>query len=105
MRFAVRVAVGVALFLISVVPVVAQQTRETRMLITVIDQTNAVIPDATVTVSGTEPATQKSELPPVKTIANGLATIGGLTPGRYTARAEFPGFHPGRSQGSQGSSG
>ena len=28
------------------------QPRETRMLITVIDQTNAVIPDATVTVTG-----------------------------------------------------
>src|SRR5262245_38106875 len=69
--------------------------RETRMLITVIDQTNAVIPDATVTVTGTEPATQKSELVPVKTSSNGLATVGGLTPGRYTARAEFPGFYPG----------
>jgi hypothetical protein len=76
-------------------PALAQQTRETRMLITVIDQTNAVIPEATVTVTGTEAATQKAEVPPVKTTANGLATIGGLTPGRYSARAEFPGFFPG----------
>ena len=65
------------------------------MLITVIDQTNAVIPEATVTVMGAEPATQKVELPPVKTTTTGLATVGGLTPGRYTARAEFPGFFPG----------
>ena len=65
------------------------------MLITVIDQTNAVIPDATVTVMGAEPATQKVELAPVKTTTTGLATVGGLTPGRYTARAEFPGFYPG----------
>src|SRR5688500_3584352 len=36
-------------------PAAAQQTRDTRMLITVIDQTNAVIPGATVTVTGTEP--------------------------------------------------
>ena len=66
--------------------------RETRMLITVIDQTNAVIPGATVTVLGAEPLTQKTEHPPVQTTPNGLATIAGLAPGRYTARAEFPGF-------------
>jgi hypothetical protein len=69
--------------------------RETRLLITVIDQTNAVIPDAMVTVTGTEPATQKTEPAPIKTSSSGLATIGGLTPGRYTARAEFSGFYPG----------
>jgi hypothetical protein len=71
------------------------QNRETRMLITVIDQTNAVIPGASVTVIGAEPATQKADLAPVKTGDNGLATISGLTPGRYTARAEFQGFYPG----------
>ncbi|HKY20031.1 MAG TPA: TonB-dependent receptor [Vicinamibacterales bacterium] len=71
------------------------QQRDTRMLITVIDQTNAVIPGATVAVIGAEPATQKGDVPPAKTTANGLATIGGLIPGRYTARAEFPGFYPG----------
>ena len=63
--------------------------RDTRMLITVIDQTNAVIPGATVTVLGAEPATQKAEYPAVQTTQNGLATIAGLTPGRYSARAEF----------------
>ena len=68
------------------------------MLITVIDQTNAVIPDATVTVIGAEPATQKTDIPPVQTTQNGLATVTGLTPGRYTARAEFQGFYPGRAQ-------
>ena len=69
--------------------------RDTRMLITVVDQTNAVIPGATVTVLGAEPATQKVEYPAVQTTPNGLATIVGLTPGRYTARAEFQGFYPG----------
>jgi hypothetical protein len=73
----------------------AQQARDTRMLITVVDQTNAVIPGATVTVLGAEPATQKSDIPVVQTTENGLATVGGLTPGRYTARAEFQGFYPG----------
>ena len=33
------------------------------MLITVVDQTNAVIPNATVTVLGAEPATQKTDIP------------------------------------------
>jgi carboxypeptidase family protein len=84
-----------AVWLALVAPVSAQQGRDTRMLITVVDQTNAVIPEATVTVTGTEPATQKTDPPPVKTTPSGLATVGGLTPGRYTARAEFQGFFPG----------
>ncbi len=88
-------ALAVAAALVVVSPASAQQPRETRMLITVIDQTNAIIPDATVTVTGTEPATQKLEPAPVKTAPNGQAAIGGLTPGRYTARAEFQGFYPG----------
>ena len=94
MTWIARGALGAVIVLIASVPSFGQP-RDTRMLITVIDQTNAVIPDATVTVLGAEPATQKAELPPVKTTTNGLATIGGLVPGRYTARAEFPGFYPG----------
>jgi hypothetical protein len=76
-------------------PAAAQQARDTRMLITVIDQTNAVIPGVRVAVTGMEPATQKIEHPPVQSDDKGLATIGGLVPGRYTARAEFSGFYPG----------
>ena len=94
MMRALRGVLATVLLALVVAPAAAQM-RDTRMLITVIDQTNAVIPEATVTVMGTETATQKTEAAPVKTAANGLATIGGLTPGRYTARAEFPGFFPG----------
>ncbi len=94
MKALVRPGLAATLSILFAVSAGAQQ-RDTRMLITVIDQTNAVIPDATVTVTGAEPATQKADLAPVKTTTNGLATIGGLTPGRYTARAEFPGFYPG----------
>ena len=36
------------------------------------------------------PTSRRCRRPP-----NGLATITGLTPGRYTARAEFQGFYPG----------
>jgi hypothetical protein len=95
MRWPLRSAVASVLLALFVATAAAQQTRETRMLITVIDQTNAVIPGATVTVMGAEPATQKSEHPPVQTSQTGLATVTGLTPGRYTARAEFQGFFPG----------
>ncbi len=83
------------MLVLTVVTASAQQVRDTRMLITVIDQTNAVIPGATVTVLGAEPATQKTDIPAVQTAENGLATIAGLLPGRYTARAEFQGFFPG----------
>jgi hypothetical protein len=95
MKSFLRSAIAAALSIVFVTPAVAQQVRETRMLITVIDQTNAVIPGATVTVQGAEPPTQKAEYPAVQTSTNGLATVGGLTPGRYTARAEFQGFFPG----------
>jgi hypothetical protein len=60
--------------------------------VTVVDQSGAVIVGATVTVSGAEPATQSVAAPAVKTFDNGVATIPGLTPGRYTIKAEFPGF-------------
>jgi hypothetical protein len=91
-----RLATGaVAAALLFAVASASAQQRETRMLITVIDQTNAVIPGATVTVLGAEPATQTAEYPPVHTTPTGLATVSGLTPGRYTARAEFQGFFPG----------
>jgi opacity protein-like surface antigen len=94
MKSLAPVALAAMLCLLAAVPMLAQG-RDTRMLITVVDQTNAVIPGATVTVMGAEPATQKTELPPTKTSETGMATVGGLTPGRYTARAEFPGFYPG----------
>ena len=92
---AARTLFGMCLSAVLLSASAAAQPRDTRMLITVVDQTNAVIPDATVTVTSMEPAAQKVELPPVKTTTTGLATISGLTPGRYTARAEFPGRESG----------
>ena len=73
----------------------AQARRDGRLLITVIDQSNAVLPGATVTISGLEDATRGSTLSLVQTAANGVATIVGLLPGRYTVQAEFQGFEPG----------
>lgn len=94
MNSLLRVACAAFVCVALAAPVWAQG-RETRMLITVIDQTNAVIPGATVTVLGAEPLTQKADYPPVQTTQTGLATIAGLTPGRYTAKAEYQGFYPG----------
>ena len=63
MRWPLRSALVAVLLALFAAPAAAQQARETRMLITVVDQTNAVIPGATVTVTGAEPATQKAEHP------------------------------------------
>ena len=59
-----------------------------------VDPTGAVLPNATVTIVGTEAATKAATLDPVKADDKGQATIDKLVPGRYTVRAEFPGFTP-----------
>lgn len=73
----------------------AQPTREGRLLITVVDQSNAIVPAASVTVTGLEDATRKA-VPAVETSPSGIATIPGLAPGRYSVQAEFAGFAPGQ---------
>src|SRR5690348_4305119 len=72
----------------------AQTPRDTRLLITVVDQSNAVLPGATVTATGIEDAT-RTAVPPVAAAANGVALIPALVPGRYNVQAEFSGFEPG----------
>jgi hypothetical protein len=70
----------------------AQPQRDGRLLITVVDPTNGVLPGATVTVVGLEDATKAVTIPPVKTTEAGLATVDKLRPGRYAIQGEFPGF-------------
>ena len=60
--------------------------------VTVVDPSGAVIVDATVTVTGAEDGTRAVTPVPAKTVDTGIATVTGLTPGRYTIQAEFPGF-------------
>lgn len=74
--------------------VFAQARRDGRLLVTVADETGAVIPGATVTVVGQEAATRAVNAPPVKTSDQGIAAVAGLAPGRYMIQAEFPGFAP-----------
>ena len=70
----------------------AQAPGDARLTVTVVDQTGAVIQNATVTVTPRPmPATP---LAPVQTSDKGIATLQGLAPGRYSIQAEFPGFEP-----------
>jgi hypothetical protein len=66
-----------------------------RLIVTVADPSGGVIPDATVTVVGLEPATKVADVPTAKTTEKGVATFEGLALGRYSLRAEFPGFEMG----------
>jgi len=66
-----------------------QAPKDARVTVTVVDQTGAVIPNATVTVT---PAVPAGAVQPVTTNDKGIASVTGLAPGRYTVQAEFPGF-------------
>jgi hypothetical protein len=80
------------LFVLYACTAFAQTSRDATLLVTVVDQTRAVLPGATVTVTGLEDATKVKAVEPVKTSDQGVATISGLRPGRYLIQAEFPGF-------------
>jgi hypothetical protein len=70
----------------------AQQPATGTLRVTVIDQTNAIVAGATVTVTGLDEGTRTSTAAPVKTSDAGVAEISALAPGRYSIQAEFPGF-------------
>ncbi|HEY1911743.1 MAG TPA: TonB-dependent receptor [Vicinamibacterales bacterium] len=71
---------------------VAQTAAGGTLHITVVDQTNAVVVNATVTVTGIDETTKNASVAPVPTTDTGVATVPGLTPGRYRIEVEFPGF-------------
>ena len=70
----------------------APQARTARIQVTVVDPSGGVIPGATVDLVGLEDATRAAVVPSVTTSAVGIAVMEGLTPGRYSIRATFPGF-------------
>jgi hypothetical protein len=86
-----HLVIAVVVLCASVIPARAQTPRETGLRVTVADQTGAVIVNATVTVVPTEPAGAAVE---VVTDEHGDAIVTSLVPGRYSVRAEFPGFEP-----------
>src|SRR5947207_5968276 len=65
------------------------QSRDARLLVTIVDPSGGVIPGAIVTVVGLEEGTTAAARPAVKTAENGVATLAGLAAGRYTVQAEF----------------
>ena len=75
-------------------PVSAQNARDGRLILTVADQTGAVIPGATVTVTAQDNAARAVAVPTTSTSELGTAIVTGLPPGRYTVLVEFPGFEP-----------
>lgn len=60
--------------------------------VTVRDPSGAVIPSATVTVTGTEKATAAAAARVAASDPHGVATMPNLPPGRYTISVAFPGF-------------
>jgi hypothetical protein len=81
--------------LLASVPTAAAQTPRTgRLIVTVVDPLGAVLPSATVRLTGLEDATRKTAVAPGKTTDRGVATFDNLVPGRYMVEGEFPGFDP-----------
>jgi hypothetical protein len=72
-------------------PVVAQ-SRRSRLVVTVADQSGAVIPNARVTVTGQDAATQATPRARVMTNGIGQGIFESVVEGRYTIEAEFDGF-------------
>ncbi|HEX6162078.1 MAG TPA: TonB-dependent receptor [Vicinamibacterales bacterium] len=68
----------------------AQPARDARAIVTVVDVTGAILPNATVVVTPREPAGAAGIT--VTADESGVATVPGLKPGRYNIKAEFAGF-------------
>src|ERR1700741_2544171 len=62
------------------------------LVVTIVDSTGAVLPGATVVVTGIEATNKAIVIEPVKATDQGVATIAKLAPGRYSVKAEFSGF-------------
>jgi hypothetical protein len=71
----------------------AQDAPSGRLIVTVVDQTGAVISGATVRVVSQDDS-DRPPRPAVQTTPEGVATITGLLAGQYTIEIEFPGFEP-----------
>ena len=78
-RFFVRV-IAVVILAATAAPAAAhaQAPRDSRMQVTVVDPSGAVVPEATVTVVGLEPATQAVAVAPGKTNDRGVAILDGV---------------------------
>lgn len=71
------------------------EAQAARLIVTVVDPSGAVIPGATVTITGLDDLTKTAPIAPAKTTDKGIAAIDGLRQGRYAIQAAFPGFETG----------
>lgn len=95
LKTCVRMTGVVCLAWLVAVPAFAQAPAPSgTLLVTVVDQTGAVLPSASIAVTGQEQATRAVSVSPGITSAAGLATFERLSVGRYTLQVEFPGFEP-----------
>jgi hypothetical protein len=71
----VRVCLVAALLNVAALatPVIAQTAPVAKLLVTVVDQTGAVLPNAKVTIAGTEAATKAATLAPINADDKGQA--------------------------------
>jgi hypothetical protein len=88
------VCLGVGLALFAVNSVGAQTSTRGQLVVTVADQTGAVLPTATVTVTVQDGAGAGLRGTPIVASDVGIASIDNLAAGRYTLLVEFPGFEP-----------
>ena len=92
--FTVRLVVGCALLLLPSVGLAEDQPRSARVAVAVLDQTGAVIPNAPVTLASEDGGAEGAPAREALSDGVGVAAFDGLTEGRYTVRARFPGFQP-----------
>ena len=70
----------------------AQAPPTGKLLVTLVDETNGVLPGATVTLAGIDTANKSVAIPAATTTDKGQATFDNLIPGRYSIKGEFSGF-------------
>lgn len=94
MKRLTRLAVIVAVMLGAVTSPARSQTASQRgkVIITVADQSGAIVPGATVTMVGLDPATKAVATPPAKSDDKGVVTFERVVLGRYSIQGQFPGF-------------
>ncbi|RPJ53772.1 MAG: carboxypeptidase regulatory-like domain-containing protein, partial [Acidobacteria bacterium] len=73
---------------------VEDQAQRSRLAVTVMDQTGAVIPNASVTLEGQPGGPPPPEAASILSNRVGVAVLEGIVEGRYTVHVAFEGFEP-----------
>jgi hypothetical protein len=68
--------------------------RDAKLIVTVTDQTQGVLPGATVTITGLDAATKSAAPMVAHTADKGAVTVDNLAAGLYSVRIEMDGFNP-----------